>query len=662
VRNVNKKSRDGEKINLNVCQYCGHVYQPDFCYKDLYTTGEFSDKYRLNNIPSKEKIDQLDKTAYDRFNFYKEFIDNMDNVLEVGSSLGSFVNLFKMADIESTGLEPDNDYADFSQKLYGFKQSSALLENFKVEKKYDSIISFHVIEHVENPHIFIKKIFELLNIGGKLLIECPSYDVHKFGNLDNFIWKPHIHYFRLSSLYYLVSNYFNVREIGYRQGSLYIYGEKTGNSSFSKSVFFRKKIKSKVIYLFNALLGKITPKTVSIGKYLFIIFFEKKGSKYITEGLKKLQDLVKEFFYLYKEKNRKGKITISHVTHYFGNAGDTVLSKCVRDLFLKNKKDIKWKLEAVRDSVSESKIQKYNKSHGLIVGGGGLFLPDTNKNNISGWQWPCSVDVYKKIKPPIILFAVGFNYFKGQVPEPLFIDNLKYLSERSAFFGVRNLGSRDEIIKLVGDQFKERIVYQPCPTTIIRKIYDIPGKVKTKKIAYNIAFDRYERRFAGNMYAILDQIALSAKKLDKQGYEILLVCHVKDDMKFHISMDKYNVNYRIVSIRNFLPEEVIAFYNNIDVVIGMRGHSQMIPFGVNSCILTLGSHAKMKWFLEDIDALDWFIDISENSENLSETILSKFKQVYEDNYDETYKLLKAKQNYLYEITLNNLKVINSIIN
>ena len=115
--------------------------------------------------------------------------------------------------------------------------------------------------------------------------------------------------------------------------------------------------------------------------------------------------------------------------------------------------------------------------------------------------------------------------------------------------------------------------------------------------------------------------------------------------------------YESISLNGDFPGKVLDFYNNMDVVIGMRGHAQMIPFGLNCGIITLGSHDKMKWFLEDIDALDLYIDINKDPELLSEKIMCKFESLYEDDFNNTIEKIKAEQERLYEITLNNLSNI-----
>lgn len=654
VSSLKKNSREGGALKLFKCKHCGHLWQPSVEYEDLYSSGEFSQIARENYIPSNEKIKQLDQTALSRFFLYKNSLKDMDEILEVGSSIGSFIHLLRIYGKNAYGLEPDNGYCSFSKEQYGFEQNSVMLEDFDAGSKYGGVINFHVIEHVSNPQKFLLKIHDLLDEDGKILIECPSLDMHLSGNMGKFIWKPHIHYFTLSSLYYVISFYFKVINIGFNGDSLYVYAQKNSDItglSFNKFTFSKLKLVSKFVYLINSI--PIIPNLCKTG-INHIISNSANFSSISNLIWKKI--MFKK--YIRSECKTGNKIPISHVSVYtLGNVGDTVLSKCVRDVFNESNKNLKWNLISVWNSVDSSLIDKLNESKMLVIGGGGLFLPDTNKNRISGWQWACSKQSLNKIKVPIIIFAVGYNYFKEQWPEELFIDNLKELVKKSYFFGLRNSGSRKKIIELVGNEFEDKIVFQPCPTTLIRKLYSLPEKRRTRNIAFNVAYDRYKRRFGKDIYLILDQIAIAAKLLSEKKYNIHIVGHVDSDFKFELSIEKHSVPYESISLNGDFPGKVLDFYNNMDVVIGMRGHAQMIPFGLNCGIITLGSHDKMKWFLEDIDALDFYIDINKDPELLSEKIMCKFESLYEDDFNNTIEKIKAEQERLYEITLNNLSNI-----
>ena len=125
-------------------------------------------------------------------------------------------------------------------------------------------------------------------------------------------------------------------------------------------------------------------------------------------------------------------IKLSHVAAFgLKNAGDLLLPITLKDLFHTQAGLIPWQNIHVHQIVNESILRKINKSSGLIIGGGGLFLKDTNKNDLSGWQWSCSLVALSKIKVPIALFAVGYNRFRNQADfDPIFTDHLNKLAEK----------------------------------------------------------------------------------------------------------------------------------------------------------------------------------------------------------------------------------------
>jgi polysaccharide pyruvyl transferase WcaK-like protein len=115
-----------------------------------------------------------------------------------------------------------------------------------------------------------------------------------------------------------------------------------------------------------------------------------------------------------RQKKRPSK-AITHVSAFnYGNAGDTLLPITLRDIWSVKHPDIKWLSQSIKPVVDNKLVNRINKTKGLVVGGGGLFLKDTNPNQYSGWQWPCSVEMLNKIKVPMVLFAVGYNRFRNQ--------------------------------------------------------------------------------------------------------------------------------------------------------------------------------------------------------------------------------------------------------
>ena len=127
-------------------------------------------------------------------------------------------------------------------------------------------------------------------------------------------------------------------------------------------------------------------------------------------------------------------------------------------------------------------------------------------------------------------------------------------------------------------------------------------------------------------------------------------------------MDAMGVHYKEKDLVNTLPNKIFLFYNQIELVFGMRGHAQMIPFGLNCEIVSLVTHNKMKWFLEDINAIDWQIDLMEENENLEGTIYEKFIQIHENSQDDTRRRLIESQEKLWKISQENMAKISEILN
>lgn len=421
---------------------------------------------------------------------------------------------------------------------------------------------------------------------------------------------------------------------------------------------------------------------------------------------------------LYKKREENGSADgpcAVHITYYKAhNIGDTVLSACVRRT-LSQLCGISFPhLVSVDEPVTDALIETINQADLLVIGGGGLFLPDTNKNSVSGWQWAIPPEKLEKIQVPIVVYTVGYNYFRGQSRSTLFEENLRLLLAKSSFTGLRNLGSCRAVTEILqqnasvsadsGAQmggesgremqaFKEaaftdgwtkgdpaaapepdrtftggpasrqvpEIVFQPCTTTLIRKLYpELAITEKTGRIGLNVAFDRSELRFGEEKERILPQIAEAMKAIENRGYTIVYIAHCVEDFQFLPWLDAAGVRYEKAEMSDWFPKKALSFYNHVDLVLGMRGHAQMIPFGLNKEIITLGTHDKTRWFLEDIGAEDWYIELRENPDQLKETIVRTFLRVHETESARTRERLLAAQEQLWEITRRNAEKISAI--
>lgn len=352
-----------------------------------------------------------------------------------------------------------------------------------------------------------------------------------------------------------------------------------------------------------------------------------------------------------------GSLKLIHFSAFsFGNAGDIILPIVLRDLF-NDKISIKsWKGVHVKQSIKTKILKKINSSDALVIGGGGLFLKDSHPNDVSGWQWNCDLEHLNKIDSPMIMFAVGYNRFRGQEDfEPIFTEHLNLFVDKAKFVGIRNYGSIRKIKPYLNENLRRKLTFQPCMTTVISNLY--PNLVEYDKkedfIAFNCAFDREKLRFDSESSLI--SIAKVAKKMSKIT-RIKYFSHMPTDEKILFYFDKYNVEYTLITFHN--PVEMINYYSKARLVIGMRGHAQMIPFGCRTSILSIISHDKLQFFLDDIGKSQWSVELKDDK--IEEKLYDKALDLY-TNFKENNQYISEVQKEFWKITQKNLEYIKKEI-
>jgi Polysaccharide pyruvyl transferase len=270
----------------------------------------------------------------------------------------------------------------------------------------------------------------------------------------------------------------------------------------------------------------------------------------------------------------------------------------------------------------ERSLKRVNTAEALIVGGGGLFLPDASPNGNSGWQWNIADGMLRRIDVPLVVFGVGYSMFEGQQFSGFsggrFRHSLRTLVERSAFVGLRNHGSVNRVRDLLPGHLAERVRWQPCPTTITRLIRDdIDLRAlendpdESPAVLLNCAYDRAGRRFGNGYGRFLSQLrdwVLSTRERAPVRY----VAHSVDDEKLVADLRReHGLTLPVIAMYDLTAAEVRAVYRRAQLVVGMHGYAAMIPFGCGTPIISLISHPELAYFLDDIDRSDWGIPIQD---------------------------------------------------
>lgn len=350
------------------------------------------------------------------------------------------------------------------------------------------------------------------------------------------------------------------------------------------------------------------------------------------------------------------------------NAGDAVLLQATRDLFQRQIGITQWKLKNFLTPVTEREIEEINSNaYLLLIGGGGVLLGDQSGADYSksGWPWACPTELLNEIRVPIIVFALGYNQFRGQPDfDPIFTDNIRALVDRSSFFSLRNQGGVQAIRNYLDDDLlKQKVCLQPCPTTISWHLYpELINSQPTngnKTIAFNFAYDRREYRYGGKEKQIEQQIAMVLKKYTGQGWQLVVANHMPKDAEVEETLNHVGVPFQHVDLSKSLPEDVFRFYNGIDLAIGVRKHAQMIPFGLRRNIIPLICHDEPVWFLEDIGHPEWGIEMLEP--DLDEKLDQLIEKHGNLEYDSINQQLTAAQERLWQTTLGNMRQIATVL-
>jgi 2-polyprenyl-3-methyl-5-hydroxy-6-metoxy-1,4-benzoquinol methylase len=137
---------------------------------------EIAENYHLkNNVP-----DMFIENICQEFEFewIQTEIQESDKILDLGYGDGLFLEFLKNHK-DLTIIEGSQKLCDKAVEKARLLNSSAeivysFFEEFEPDGKYDVIIASHVLEHVENPEILLRKVREWLAPTGKLIAVVPN--------------------------------------------------------------------------------------------------------------------------------------------------------------------------------------------------------------------------------------------------------------------------------------------------------------------------------------------------------------------------------------------------------------------------------------------------------------------------------------------------------
>lgn len=165
----------GHEVDIYKCNDCGVMWHKNLenNYSDYYK----SEKYRVK-VEGTSDIEHFymehDRESLDKLKITGTEIYRNKVVADIGCAGGAFLDYVSTVARQVVAIEPSEIYQNAMAKR-GYECFSYAGEaKEKYRGKIDVIVSFDVIEHVENPIQFVNDAYELLNDGGRAFIGTPT--------------------------------------------------------------------------------------------------------------------------------------------------------------------------------------------------------------------------------------------------------------------------------------------------------------------------------------------------------------------------------------------------------------------------------------------------------------------------------------------------------
>jgi SAM-dependent methyltransferase len=149
--------------------------------------------------------DKRVKNAKKRLSFISKH-KKKGTLLEIGFGDGVFLKIASR-DFLCTGLDPSTGYKYIHDYLTQMNVNVAnkTLETFSLNKKFDIICSFLVLEHIKDPISFIKLQIKHLSPKGFLIVEIPDIRKYTLFNSESLLTHEHLYHYCIESLSALLS-------------------------------------------------------------------------------------------------------------------------------------------------------------------------------------------------------------------------------------------------------------------------------------------------------------------------------------------------------------------------------------------------------------------------------------------------------------------------
>lgn len=327
-------------------------------------------------------------------------------------------------------------------------------------------------------------------------------------------------------------------------------------------------------------------------------------------------------------------IKVAHIYASDGkkNSGDYMIGiatkKYFQEKFLAGKECEFTSFSCRKPSLyTKENIVKLNEFDYIVIGGGGLILPDTEPNLTSAWQLIIPKENYKLIKKPIYVISIGYNLFYGQTMEmsergnnkkdpkrlKIFRENIQTLIKQSVHFSLRHINDVNNLKKFIPKDLHTKLKYEPCPTIWYVNSHWKPNADTQNKeyVCLEIKDDREWRRYhkitKNRFYSELVKFIDFCKK---SNIKVAVFQH-DGGPTFYNYLVKNKISVPLIDNSCYDEEKIFENYTRVKAIFCTAGHSQMMSHGMGIPMMSLIGHPKLKNFCEEMNLTD-YIEINKD--------------------------------------------------
>ncbi len=293
--------------------------------------------------------------------------------------------------------------------------------------------------------------------------------------------------------------------------------------------------------------------------------------------------------------------------------------------------------------IRDWQILWYTNQHDLIIiGGGGVYS--------TAYLLPLKDNLIKKFKPPVVVFAAGYN--RG-LQDRLLTDtdkqSIRLLYSISLLHSVRDQQTY-QFLQDIDSNFRPTVIPDPAIGLQSKPIIGLDFPKHKLKLGVNLACHQPWLAEAAQQYQLLEAYATLINQINQSlDTEVYYLVHTNYDYKykgksyseFQLAQELQTKLVKTMILCDYPVKELKYVYENLDLVICMMLHSSILAFASATPFVVVGYDKKNAAFTELINYSEYHIHLTSlTTVNLS----AKFSQVLDqkDQIKQHFQLQKIK--------------------